>query len=116
MLTEACSLQKVAFLDTVFEGTKADDGGFDTDVAIATGELVKLIPDLIEALGGEAESGVASAAEAIAAGGPAAAPLVAQQPPHLLRQPPRCLPQVGRGRGHRPGHCTGGYFPESAPF
>ena len=47
----------MSFLDTVFEGTKADDGGFDTDVAIATGELVKLIPDLIEALGGEAESG-----------------------------------------------------------
>lgn len=74
MLTEGMQLKKVAFLDTVFEGTKADDGGFDTDVAIATGELVKLIPDLIEALGGEAESGVASAAEAIAAGGPAAAP------------------------------------------
>jgi recombination associated protein RdgC len=30
-----------------------DEGGFDTDVAIATGELSKLIPDLIEALGGE---------------------------------------------------------------
>lgn len=66
VLTEGCQLKKLQFLDTVFEGTKADDGGFDTDVAIATGELVKLIPDLIEALGGEAESGVASAAEAAA--------------------------------------------------
>jgi recombination associated protein RdgC len=64
MLTEGLQIKKVAFLDTVFEGTKADDGGFDTDVAIATGELVKLIPDLIEALGGEADSGVASAAQA----------------------------------------------------
>lgn len=67
MLTEGLQLKKVAFLDTVFEGTKADDGGFDTDVAIATGELSKLIPDLIEALGGEGESGVASAAQAVAA-------------------------------------------------
>eukprot|EP01034_Spumella_vulgaris_P036687 gene36688-45256_t len=64
MLTEGLQVRKLSFLDTVFEGTKADDGGFDTDVAIATGELVKLIPDLIEALGGEAESGVASAVSA----------------------------------------------------
>jgi len=66
MLTEGCQLKRLQFLDAVFEGAKVDDGGFDTDVAIATGELVKLIPDLIEALGGEAESGVASAAEAAA--------------------------------------------------
>ena len=54
VLTEGLQVRKLAFLDTVFEGTKADEGGFDADVAIATGELVKLIPDLIEALGGEA--------------------------------------------------------------
>lgn len=53
MLTEGLQIKKVSFLDTVFEGNKADEGGFDTDVAIATGELVKLIPDLVEALGGE---------------------------------------------------------------
>jgi recombination associated protein RdgC len=68
MLTEGLQIKKVSFLDTVFEGTKVDEGGFDTDVAIATGELVKLIPDLIEALGGEVESGVGNAAQAIAAG------------------------------------------------
>jgi len=62
LLTEGLQVRKLAFLDTVFEGTKADDGGFDTDVAIATGELVKLIPDLIDALGGEAESGLGAAA------------------------------------------------------
>ncbi|WP_343734589.1 recombination-associated protein RdgC [Acidovorax sp.] len=62
LLTEGLQVRKLAFLDTVFEGTKADDDGFDTDVAIATGELVKLIPDLIEALGGEAESAVGIAA------------------------------------------------------
>ena len=55
VLTEGLQIKKVAFLDSVFEGAKADDGGFDTDVAIATGELRKLIPDLIEALGGEAK-------------------------------------------------------------
>ena len=66
MLTEGLQLKKIAFLDTVFEGSKADDGGFDTDVAIATGELSKLLPDLIEALGGEADSGMATAAAAVA--------------------------------------------------
>jgi recombination associated protein RdgC len=59
LLTDGLQVRKLQFLDAVFEGTKSDDGGFDTDVAIATGELVKLIPDLIEALGGEAESGLA---------------------------------------------------------
>jgi recombination associated protein RdgC len=57
VLTEALQLKKVAVLDVVFEGAgAAGDGkedGFDTDVAIATGELRKLIPDLLDALGGE---------------------------------------------------------------
>lgn len=82
MLTEGLQLKKIAFLDTVFEGSKADDGGFDTDVAIATGELSKLLPDLIEALGGEADSGIATAAAAVAGSpatstvtGPATAPV-----------------------------------------
>ena len=64
VLTEGLQIKKLAFLDSVFKGTKADDGGFDTDVAIATGELRKLIPDLIEALGGEAQSCVAQAVQA----------------------------------------------------
>ena len=34
-----------------------DDDGFDADAAIATGEIGKLIPDLLEALGGEVELG-----------------------------------------------------------
>ena len=59
VLTEALQLKKVAFLDVVFEGAPASpadraDDGFDADAAIATGELVQLIPDLLEALGGEA--------------------------------------------------------------
>jgi recombination associated protein RdgC len=53
-LTEALQLKKVAFLDVVFEATSTEkDEGFDADVAIATGELRKLLPDLLEALGGE---------------------------------------------------------------
>lgn len=53
-LTEALQLKKVTFLDVVFEATSAEkDEGFDADVAIATGELCKLLPDLLNALGGE---------------------------------------------------------------
>ena len=53
-LTEALQLKKVTFLDVVFEATSAEkDEGFDADVAIATGELRNLLPDLFEALGGE---------------------------------------------------------------
>lgn len=53
-LTESMTLKKVELLDVVFEdqhGEKADD--FDADVAIATGELRRLIGDLVGALGGE---------------------------------------------------------------
>ncbi len=57
VLTEALHLKKVAVLDVVLESAGAagdgKDDSFDTDVAIATGELRKLIPDLLEALGGE---------------------------------------------------------------
>ena len=54
VLTEGLQLKKLAFLDGVFEGSaKQGDDGFDADVAIATGELQKLLPDLVEALGGE---------------------------------------------------------------
>jgi recombination associated protein RdgC len=53
-LTETLQLKKVTFLDVVFENTTSDkDEGFDADVAIATGELQQLLPDLMAALGGE---------------------------------------------------------------
>jgi recombination associated protein RdgC len=52
VLTEGLQLKKVALLDVVMEGA-SEDGGFDADVAIATGEFSQLIPDLIQALGGE---------------------------------------------------------------
>ena len=53
VLTEGLQIRKIALLDAVMEGQSQDDGGFDADVAIATGELSRLIPDLIEALGGK---------------------------------------------------------------
>jgi len=55
VLTDAMQIKRLAFLDVVFEDAgdgKAD--GFDADVSIATGELRKMIPDLLAALGGEA--------------------------------------------------------------
>ena len=75
VLTEGLQVKKIAFLDTVFEGQSPDDQGFDTDVAIATGELSKLIPDLIEALGGEGRTGLGDGAAPASA--PAAAALYA---------------------------------------
>lgn len=55
VLTDTLQIKKLVFLDVVFEngGTKQDEG-FDTDVAIATGELQGLLADLLTALGGEA--------------------------------------------------------------
>jgi recombination associated protein RdgC len=53
VLTESLQLKKLAFLEVVFEGASTGkDDGFDTDWAIATGELRKLLPDLLAALGG----------------------------------------------------------------
>jgi recombination associated protein RdgC len=54
VLTESMQLKKIAFLEGVFDD-RADDSesGFDADVALATGELRKLILALIDALGGE---------------------------------------------------------------
>ena len=116
MLTEGLQIKKVSFLDTVFEGTKADDGGFDTDVAIATGELVKLIPDLIEALGGESESGVASAAQAVASDR-AETPPAASRPPMAAAAPSAPARKVtGGGVVTGPREVPVDTDPESAPF
>ena len=61
VLTEGLQLKKLEFLDSVFDGQSQDESGFDADVAIATGELVKLLPDLIEALGGEGRTEMGAA-------------------------------------------------------
>lgn len=54
ILTEGTQLKKISFLDGVFEDNASaeDNGGFDADVAIATGELGALVTDLETALGG----------------------------------------------------------------
>ena len=58
VLTEALQIKKLGFEDVVFENQQSGaadtrDDGFDTDAAIATGELAQLIPDLMAALDGE---------------------------------------------------------------
>ena len=69
VLHESGALKKIKLLDVVLEGQSqggehgkaptADDG-FDTDVALTTGELARLIPALTAALGGVAALGVAA--------------------------------------------------------
>lgn len=54
VLTDGFQLKKLSFLEPVFDGAQSHDDSFDADVAIATGELKRMIPDLIEALAGEA--------------------------------------------------------------
>jgi recombination associated protein RdgC len=72
VLSEAGQVRRLKMLDVVIKesgdtGGKGDDG-FDTNAAILTGELSALIPDLLEALGGELAPGLAAAApEALAA-------------------------------------------------
>lgn len=54
VLADSMQVKKISFVDGVFEGAATEkDSGFDADAAIATGELRQLIPDLIDALGGE---------------------------------------------------------------
>jgi recombination associated protein RdgC len=64
LLTDTMQIRKLAFLDGVFEGqgaAKDKDEAFDADAAIATGELNRLIPDLMQALGGESIIGAGAA-------------------------------------------------------
>ncbi|QIL81773.1 recombination-associated protein RdgC [Diaphorobacter sp. HDW4A] len=56
VLTDQLHIKKIGLLDGVFDGQKQDDSGFDADVAITTGELQKLIQDLIAALGGDSQT------------------------------------------------------------
>lgn len=52
-MTETMMLKKLSFLEGVFENLPQDrESSFDGDVALFTGELQKLIPDLVDALGG----------------------------------------------------------------
>ena len=56
VLNEEAQIKKIKFLDGVFaagDSVATDEDRFDADVAIVTGELGKLLPELIDALGGE---------------------------------------------------------------
>lgn len=59
VLTDDFQIRSIAFEDVVFETKKgaSDVDGFDTDAAIATGELEKMIGDLVEGLQGELSIG-----------------------------------------------------------
>jgi recombination associated protein RdgC len=60
VLTESLQIKRIALLDLVLEHQPGGvDAGFDADVALATGELGRLLPDLLDALGGEAAVGSA---------------------------------------------------------
>lgn len=51
VLTEGLTLKRLQFVDGL-ETDAGGDEGFDADVALFTGELRRMLPDLIEALGG----------------------------------------------------------------
>jgi recombination associated protein RdgC len=57
VLTETLAIKRVAPLDVLKEGadtaTQNEDERFDSDIALMTGELGKMLADLVEALGGE---------------------------------------------------------------
>lgn len=59
VLTEAMSVKSIKALDVLKEsdsGSKDDDERFDADMTLMTGELNKMMADLVLALGGEAEA------------------------------------------------------------
>lgn len=59
VLTESGHMRKLAFLDVVFDHAKHDGehDAFDANAAIFTGEMTRVIPDLIQSLGGEMATG-----------------------------------------------------------
>jgi recombination associated protein RdgC len=54
VLTADLALKKIVLLDDIFKDSSEEkDAGFDGDVALSTGQLGLLLPDLMLALGGE---------------------------------------------------------------
>jgi recombination associated protein RdgC len=68
VLTDTLALKKIKLLDGLIEGAPAPagrrDADFDADVALITGELSQLIPDLTDALGGTLVRGGSAASAA----------------------------------------------------
>ncbi|MNR18346.1 Recombination-associated protein RdgC [compost metagenome] len=57
VLTEGLDIKRLSPLDVLKEGNETvasnDDEKFDSDMALMTGELAKLMAELVDALGGE---------------------------------------------------------------
>ena len=74
VLTEKLEIKRLTFLDILKEEAEKSaeraDEQFDADFALMTGELVRFLPQLIEALGGEQAEAEAPAAAPAAAGTP----------------------------------------------
>ncbi|WP_341744064.1 recombination-associated protein RdgC [Azonexus hydrophilus] len=74
VLTEKLEIKRLAFLDLLKEEAEKSaehaDEQFDADFALMTGELVRFLPQLIEALGGEQVEAEAPATAPAAAGTP----------------------------------------------
>jgi recombination associated protein RdgC len=74
VLTEKLEIKRLAFLDLLKEEAEKSaeraDEQFDADFALMTGELVRFLPQLIEALGGEQSETEAPATAPAAAGTP----------------------------------------------
>lgn len=64
LLTEAMTLKRIKFLDGVLDSEGDSNANredrFDADVAITTTELGQLLLDLVDALGGEGQAGMAA--------------------------------------------------------
>ena len=59
VLTESLAIKGVKPLDVIKENdtvTHSDDERFDNDIVLMTGELAKMLADVVEALGGEAKA------------------------------------------------------------
>ncbi len=80
VLTEKLEIKRLAFLDLLKEEAEKNaehaDEQFDADFALMTGELVRFLPDLVEALGGEQAEALApiSSAPAATPAAPASVP------------------------------------------
>lgn len=82
-LTEGMLIRKIVFLEGTLDDAPASgkEDNFDADAAIATGELGQLVPELLEALGGEMQLGTAPMAAPPAAARTAAEALADESAP-----------------------------------
>lgn len=69
MLGDNLIIKKITPLEHLFENRTSDDDVFDADMFLMTSEIGKLFPALIEALGGEFQTGVGEAVSEAASKG-----------------------------------------------